>query len=319
MEEILKAIEERDTKKVAALLYYKMDELSDEDLNEVLEKAEKLALESGDFELYKLVVYYYHELLETDKITEFERIAEETDSFNVKFNLADLYFLIGEFEKSLDLYRQLLEEETEKGNRENIAKIYYNLGLIHEELQEYEKALELMEKAEEILKELGKEDELLHVKIYRGYIKFEMGEKSEAKADLADVLRQVRDKPSLKAQIHLAYEEIFEDEDNYEAAIQECFYAMLEARGSEYEDVAFDAFIDVIWQLMVEDDFERIYRNMDMFSRGIPEMADFFEAVKAIALYKGGKIGLEKASEAVSKVEDRRLLDLLEFLTEAEA
>ncbi len=319
MEEILKAIEEKDTKKVANLLYYRVDDLSDEDLKELLERAEKLALELRDFDLYKLVVYYYHELLETEKIGEFEKMVEEEDTFEAKFNLADLYFLIGEFEKSLSLYEQLLEEETEKGNMENIAKIYYNLGLIHEELQEYEKALELMGKAEEILEELGKSDEVLHVRIYTGYIKFEMGNIGEAKADLADVLRQVRDKPSLKAQVHLAYEEIFEEEDNYDGALQECLYAMLEAKGFEYEDVAFDAFIDVIWQLMVENDFERIYENMDMFSRGIPEMANFFEAVKAIALYKDGKIGLEKASEAVSKVEDRRLLDLLEFLTEAEA
>ncbi|WP_461866111.1 tetratricopeptide repeat protein [Thermococcus sp.] len=319
MEEILRAIEEKDTKKVANLLYYKVDDLSDEDLKEALEKAEKLALECRDFELYKLVVYYYHELLETDKIHEFEKIVEKEDNFDAKFNLADLYFLIGEFEKSLDIYRQLLEEETEKGNMENIAKVYYNMGLIHEELQEYEKALELMEKAKELLEELGKEEELFHVRIYSGYIKFEMGEISEAKADLAEVFRQVRNKPSLKAQVHLAYEEIFEEEDNYDGAFQECFYAMLEAKNSEYEDVAFDAFIDVIWQLMVEDNFELIYKNMDMFSKGIPEMGDFFEAIKAIALYKDGKIGLEKASEAVSKVKDRRLLDLLEFLSEAEA
>jgi len=95
MEEILKAIEEKDCKKVADLLYHKVDELGDEELKEVLEKAEKLALECEDFELYKLTVYYFHELLGIDKLGEFESLAEEKDTFEVKFELADLYYLIG--------------------------------------------------------------------------------------------------------------------------------------------------------------------------------------------------------------------------------
>ncbi|HIP89445.1 MAG TPA: hypothetical protein EYH24_05900, partial [Thermococcus paralvinellae] len=78
------------------------------------------------------------------------------------------------------------------------------------------------------------------------------------------------------------------------------------------------ALIDVIWQLMIEDEFEIIYNNIDMFANAIPELKDFFEGVKAIALFKDGKVGREEVSEAVLKVKDRRLLDLLEFLAEAE-
>lgn len=318
MEEILKAIQEKDCKKVASLLYYKVDELSEEDLREILEKAEKLALECKDFELYKLVVYYYLEFFEIDKVTEFEKIAERENTFEAKYHLADLYFLIGNLEKSLDLYRQLLEEETEKGNRENIAKVYYSMALIHEELMEYDRALELMKKAEEILEELEKEEDVLHIRIYKAYITFENGDIPKAKAELASVLPKVLDKPQLKAQVHLVFEEIFEEQDNYEAALQECLYAMIEAKEGEYFDIAFDALIDVIWQLMIEDEFEIIYNNIDMFANAIPELKDFFEGVKAIALFKDGKVGREEVSEAVLKVKDRRLLDLLEFLAEAE-
>jgi len=318
MEEILKAIEEKDCKKVATLLYHRVDELGDEELKEALEKAEKLALECGDFELYKLTVYYFHELLGVDKLSEFEKMAEEKDTFEVKFELADLYYLIGELEKSLELYRALLEEETEKGNRGNIAKIYYAMALIHEELQEYEKAIELMEKAEEIHRELGNEDEVLRIAIHKAYVLFESGETYEAKAMLAGLLPKVLDKSDLLVEIHLSFEEIFEEDENYDAALQECLYALVHAKGSDYEEVAFGSLMDVLWQLFLEDDFETVYLHMDMFAKALPELADFFEAVKAIALYKDGKIEVEEAGKAIESVKDPRLLDLLEFLGEAE-
>lgn len=318
MEEILKAIQEKDCKRLASLLYYKVDELSEEDLQEVLEKTEKLVPECKDYELYKLVVYYFLEFLNIDKIEEFEKLVEAVGSFEAKYHLADLYYLLGELEKSLDLYRELLEEETEKRNLENIAKIYYNMGLIHEEFLEYEKALELMNKAEKVLDNLGKEEDVAQIRIHKAYITFEMGEISKAKAQLARLLPQVLDNNRLGAQIHLVFEEIFEDKDNYEAALHECLYAMLHARDTEYFDVAFDSLIDVLWQMMMEDQFEAVYNNMDMFTNAFEDMREFFEGVKAVALYKDGKIGREEVSEYITKIDDRRLLDLLEFLSEAE-
>ncbi len=307
-----------DCKKVATLLYHRVDGLGDEELKEALEKAEKLALECGDFELYKLTVYYFHELLGIDKMSEFEKMAEEKDTFEVKFELADLYYLIGELEKSLDLYRALLEEETEKGNKENIAKIYYAMALIHEELQEYEKAIGLMEKAEEIYRELEDEDEVLKIAIHKAYVLFESGETYEAKAMLAGILPKVLNKSDLLVEIHLSFEEIFEEDENYDAALQECLYALIHARDTDYEDIAFGSLMDVLWQLFLEDDFETVYLHMDMFANALPELADFFEAVKAIALYKDGRIEAEEAGKVIEKVKDPRLLDLLEFLGEAE-
>ncbi|HDH44580.1 MAG TPA: tetratricopeptide repeat protein [Thermococcus sp.] len=318
MEEILKAIQEKDCKRLASLLYYKVDELSEEDLQEVLEKTEKLAPECKDYELYKLVVYYFLEFLNIDKIEEFEKLVEAVGSFEARYHLADLYYLLGELEKSLDLYRELLEEETEKGNLENIAKIYYNMGLIHEELLEYEKALELMNKAEKVLDDLGKEEDVAQIRIHKAYITFEMGEISKAKAQLARILPQVLGNNHLRAQIHLVFEEIFEDKESYEAALHECLYAMLHARNTEYFDVAFDSLIDVLWQMMMEDQFEMVYNNMDMFTNAFEDMREFFDGVKAVALYKDGKIGREEVSEYITKIDDRRLLDLLEFLSEAE-
>lgn len=318
MEELLKALEEKDTKKVANLLYYKVDELSDEELKEVLEGAEKLALEKKDYELYKLVVYYYHEFLGVDKIAEFEKLAEKEGGFEAKFHLADLYFLIGELEKSLELFRALLEEEVAKGNVENAAKVYYSMATIHEELQEYEKALELIEKVKELYEELGDERELLRVEIHRGYITFEAGDTYQAKAIIAGVLPKILNDNELLVEAHLSFEEMFEEEENYDAALQECLYALIRARGTDYEDIAFGALMDVLWQLFLDDDFETVYLNIDMFANAFPGMKDFFEAVKALALFKDGKIEEEEAKKAIEKVKDPRLIEMLKVLGEAE-
>ncbi|ASJ01039.1 tetratricopeptide repeat protein [Thermococcus gorgonarius] len=320
MEEIMRAIEEKDTKKLASLLYYKVDELSDEQLEDILKKVEELALEKKDYELYKLVVYYYHEFLEVDKISEFEEVAEKEGSFEAKFHLADLYFLLGELEKSFALYQSLLEEEIAKGNTEHVAEIYYNMALIQEELQDYEKAYELLELAEKKYEELKDEEKILHIQVYKAYVKFEMGDIYEAKAMLGSLLPRVVEtgNNALLAEIHLTFEEIFEEKDNYEAALQECLYAMLRAKGTEYYDVAFDALVDVLWQLFLEDNFETVYNNIDMFKNAFPELAEFFEGVKYLALFKDGKVEEEKLREIIEQVKDRRLLDLLEFLGEAE-
>ncbi|USG99326.1 tetratricopeptide repeat protein [Thermococcus argininiproducens] len=318
MEEVLKAIQEKECEKVATLLYYKADELTEDELKIVLEKTEKLALECKDYELYKLVVYYSLEFLEVDKIKDFEEFVEKDGSFEAKYHLADLYYLLGELEKSIDIYRELLEEETEKGNLGNIAKIYYNMGLIHEELLEYEKALELMSKAEKAFEELGKKEEVIHIRIHKAYITFEIGEIPKAKAELAEILSKARGNNQLVAQVHLVFEEIFEEKDNYDAALHECLYAMLYGRDTEYFDIAFDSLIDVLWQILMEDKFDVIYNNLDMFARAFPDMKEFFEGVKVVALYKDGKIGREEVSGYITRIKDRRLLDLLEFLSEAE-
>lgn len=316
MEEIKKALEMKDSGKVAELLYYVADELEDEELEEILKEAEKLAKESKNYELYKLVVYIYQEFLGVDKISEFEAMAFDEDTFDAKFNLADLYALIGEVEKALGLFREILEEETAKGNKENIAKVYYEMALAHEELTEYEKARELMEKAAVVYEALGKEDDYLHALIYLAYLKFENGEVSEAKADIAELLPRIQEKPVLLAQAHLVYEEIFEDEENYDAALQECLYAMI--KSGEYFDVAFDALLDVIWQLMLEDRFDVIYENMDMFARAFKDLSEFFNGVKAIALFKDGKMEGKEVKEILAKIKDRRLFDLVQLLGEAE-
>lgn len=320
MEEILRAIETKDCDRLVGLLYYKADELEEEQLGEILKRAEKLAVECKHFELYKLVVYFYLEFLEEDRIGEFEALVKKEDTFEAKFHLADLYALIGELEKALDLYTQILEEETEKGNRENIAKIYYNMGLIHEEFTEYDKAIDLMEKAAEIFEELEREEDYLHTLVYIAYLKFEKGEISEAKAEIAELLPKLTDKPTIRSQAHLVVEEIFEDKDNYEAALQECLYAMIEGKRGEYLDVVFEALVDVIWQLMIEDEFETIYNNMDMFIRVSEdtEMKQFFEGIKAVALFKDGKIEEDEVKHAISSVKNRRLFNLLELLAEAE-
>ncbi|WP_297461383.1 tetratricopeptide repeat protein [Thermococcus sp.] len=318
MEEILKAIEEKDCKRVAKLLYTKVDQLDDDELKEVLEKAEKLALECEDYELYKIVVYYFHELLGINKVPEFEKLAEEKDTFEVKYHLADLYYLIGELEKSLELYRALLEEEAAKGHLEHVGKIYYAMAMIYEELQEYDKALELMKKAEEAFESLGNEEELLRVRIHRAYVMFEAGHPYEAKAMLAGLLPKVLDKKDLHVEVHLSFEEIFEDDENYDAALQECLYAMIHAKGTDYEDIAFGSLMDVLWQLFLDDEFETVYLNIDMFAEAFPDMRNFFEAVKAIALYKDGKMDAEEVSKYLEKVTDERQIELLELLGEAE-
>ncbi|WP_245612462.1 tetratricopeptide repeat protein [Palaeococcus ferrophilus] len=318
MEAFLKAVEDRDVEAVRAFLYENADELEDGELKTALEKAEELAKEVKDYELLKLVCYLYETYLEIEKIPEFEALAFEEDTFEAKFQLADLYAQVGEVEKALALYRTLLEEETAKGEKEHIAEIYYNMALAHEELTEYEKALELMEKAALAFEELGKEDDYLHALIYLAYLRFENGDVRKAKAELAGLLRRIRDNRLLMAQAHLAFEEIFEDEDNYEAALQECLYALLDSEGTAYFDVSFDALVDVLWQLFLEDEFETVYDNMDAFAKAFPELEAFFNGVKAMALYKDGELEEGRVREIIAQIKDKRLLDLVQLLGESE-
>lgn len=279
MEELMKAIQEKNCGgELKRVLYYRVDDLSDEQLKEVLEKAEEIAKECNDWELYKLVLYYYHEILGIDKISEFEKLAKEKDEFELKFHLADLYYLIGELEKSLELFRGLLEEEVAKGNVEHAARIYYSMAMIHEEIQEYEKALELIEKAEELYEKMGDERELLRLRIYKGYVTFEAGDTYRGKAIIAGVLPKILEDRELLVEAHLSFEEIFEEYEDYEAALQECLYALVYGRGgTDYEDIAFGALMDVLWQLFLDDDFETVYLNMDTFIEAFPEWRDFFE------------------------------------------
>jgi tetratricopeptide (TPR) repeat protein len=194
------------------------------------------------------------------------------------------------------------------------------MALIREELQDYEKAYELLEQAEENYEKLGEGEKLLHVRVYKAYVRFEMGETYEAKAMLASLLPEAMELQNgrLLAEIHMSFEEIFEEDDDYEAALQECLYALLWARGTEYYDVAFDALVDVLWQLFLDDDFEMVYNNVPMFRDALPDLADFFEGVRYLALYKDGRVEESKLGEIVEKVKDKRLVDLLQFLGEAE-
>lgn len=318
MEEIMKALKEKNCGELKRVLYYRVDDLSDEELKEVLEKAEEIAKECNDWELYKLVLYYYHEILGVDKISEFEKLAKEKDEFELKFHLADLYYLIGELEKSLELFRGLLEEEVAKGNVEHAARIYYSMAMIHEEIQEYKKALELIEKAEELYEKRGDERELLRLRIYKGYVTFEAGDTYRGKAIIAGVLPKILDDRELLVEAHLSFEEIFEEYEDYEAALQECLYALVYGKDTDYEDIAFSSLMDVLWQLFLDDDFETVYLNIDMFIEAFPEWKDFFEAVKVLALFKDGKIEEEEVKKAIEKVKDPRLLEMLELLGEAE-
>ncbi|MFA4662800.1 tetratricopeptide repeat protein [Pyrococcus kukulkanii] len=313
VERILKALEEGKIDEAKTLMAKEVDMLSDEELKEVLEIAEKKAKEYEDLELYKIVVYYYAEFFGIDKLAEFEELARRKE-FEGLMELADLYSLLGFPEKALEIYREILEKETDP---EKLGEAYFGIATIHEELQEYDKALEVIKKAIESLEKSSNREKLLRAKIYEGYLTFEAGDKVKAKEKLAKLLPEVPE-GELKSQVHLAFEEIFEDEENYEAAMQECLYALLEAKGTDFFEVAFDGLIDLIWQLMLEDDFEEIYNSMPMFKAAIPEFEDFFEGVRRIALYKDGKVGREEVSEIITKVKDERLVSILEFLGEAE-
>ena len=312
-EKIVKALKEGRLYEAKGLITKEIDMLSDEELKEVLEVAEEKAREYEDLELYKIVTYYYAEFLGIDKLVEFEEFARKK-GFEGLMELADLYDLLGFPEKALETYREILENERDP---EKLGEAYFGIATVHEELQEYDKALEMIKKAIENLEKSNNREKLLRAKIYEGYLIFEAGEKVKAKEKLARLLPEVP-RGELKAQIHLAFEEIFEDEENYEAAMQECLYALLEARGTDFFEIAFDSLVDLIWQLMLEDDFEEIYNSMPMFKAAIPEFEGFFEGVRRIALYKDGKIGREDVSEIITKVKDERLASILEFLGEAE-
>ncbi|CAB49090.1 tetratricopeptide repeat protein [Pyrococcus abyssi] len=312
-QEILELLKTGDIERAKEMLSKSIDELEDEELKEILEVAEKVAREKGDVELLKMVTYYYAEFFGIDKLKEFEEFAKGKGKEGL-FQLADLYSLLGYPERALQIYRDLLEGEEDN---ETIGEIYYGIATIHDELQEYEKALDAIEKAVDAFKKCGCREKLEQAELYLAYITFENGKIEEAKETLGKLLAETEDS-EIKAQVHLVFKEIFEDEENYEAAIHEALYSLLEGGRGEVFDVAFDGFIDLMWQLILEDKFDEIASNMPMFKAALPELGDFFEGIRRIALYRKGEIGREDVSEIIMKIKDERLVSILEFLGEAE-
>ncbi|AEC51619.1 hypothetical protein PNA2_0703 [Pyrococcus sp. NA2] len=298
---------------IKEILEKKIDSLSDEELQEILEIGEKIGKEKGDLELLKLVTYYYAEFFGIDKLKEFENVAKEK-GFDGLLHLADLYSLLGYPEKALDIYRELLKKESDPERR---GEVYYGIATVHEDLQEYDKARDAIEKAVKAFKDSGNEEKLQQAEVYYAYITFEAGDKVKAKEILAGMLPRVKDR-NIRAQIHIVFKEIFEDDENYEAAIQEALYSLVESEDDEVFEVAFDGLIDLLWQLILDDKYEEIYLNMPMFKAALPNLQEFFEGVRRIALYRAGKIGREEVSEMIMKIKDERLVSILEFLGEAE-
>lgn len=278
-----------------------------------MEVAEEVAKEKRDLELYKLVVYYYAEFFGISKLHEFEEFARKFETKGL-LHVADLYSLLGYPEKALEIYEGVLAEEKRP---EIVGEVYYSIAAIYEELQEYEKAIEFIRKAIEEFKAANAKRKELQARVYEGYLLYESGDKVKAKEILAKLLAEVEDK-ELIAQIHLAFEEMFEDEENYEAAFHECLYAMINSKDSDFFEIAFDGLVDLIWQAIIDDSFEEIYNSMPMFKVAFPELSDFFEGVRLIALYKDGKAGREDVSAILDRIKDERLLSILEFLGEAE-
>lgn len=247
------------------------------------------------------------------KLHEFEEFARKFETKGL-LHVADLYSLLGYPEKALEIYEGVLAEEKRP---EIVGEVYYSIAAIYEELQEYEKAIEFIRKAIEEFKAANAKRKELQARVYEGYLLYESGDKVKAKEILAKLLAEVEDK-ELIAQIHLAFEEMFEDEENYEAAFHECLYAMINSKDSDFFEIAFDGLVDLIWQAIIDDSFEEIYNSMPMFKVAFPELSDFFEGVRLIALYKDGKAGREDVSAILDRIKDERLLSILEFLGEAE-
>lgn len=188
-EEIIGLLKKGDLEKAKDALSKEIDNLSDEELKEILEVAESVAKEKEDIELLKLVVYYYAEFFGIDKLEEFEGIAKEK-GYEGLMHLADLYSLLGYPEKALDIYRELLKTDLIK-EKEHIGEIYYGIATIHDELQEYDKALEAINEAVKAFKESNNVEKLHQAEVYRAYITFENGDRDKAKEILAGLLPHV--------------------------------------------------------------------------------------------------------------------------------
>lgn len=128
-------------KNLLALTYWKQGDLQEaiEELEEVAEKGYK------NSKIYGSLGILYNLSDKPEKAKKFNEEAYEfnKDDYTIADNLADIYAICGEYEKSAEVYEELINRDPEPG----FPEAYYGYGRVLIELGRKEEGIRLIEKS----------------------------------------------------------------------------------------------------------------------------------------------------------------------------
>jgi len=89
-----------------------------------------------------------------DLLTDSINMTSGETKTNAEYNLAIIYYLLGDLNTSLKIYNDVLYKYEEMGDKNGIAQTLYQLGMIHQDRGNYEEAVKLYNRSLKIAEEL---------------------------------------------------------------------------------------------------------------------------------------------------------------------
>ncbi|PHI38208.1 ATP-binding protein [Pseudoalteromonas sp. GCY] len=126
--------------------------------------------------LYELALVQYKDALV---------IAEQRGEamvYQTKSNIADVYFLLGQYDVALDYYTEYLQFLNSNNDKLSQSLLYNNIAKVYIAKNEYDKALQFIDKAQQIQKSSKSDYHLAYSSHYRGKIALARGQLSAASA-----------------------------------------------------------------------------------------------------------------------------------------
>jgi tetratricopeptide (TPR) repeat protein len=141
---------------------------------------------------------------------------------NAEYNLAIIYYLLGDLNTSLKIYNDILYKYEEMGNKNGISQTLYQLGMIHQDQGNYEEAVELYNHSLKINKELGNKSEVAYTLHQFGLIHQQQGNYEEAAKKYTQSLKmkeELEDKSGTAYTLH-QLGNVYYLQGNYEEAVK---------------------------------------------------------------------------------------------------
>lgn len=122
-------------------------------------------------------------------------------------SIAVLYGRMGENEKAITYFEEVLAQNKSLGKKRNIAVVLYNIGRRHEDLKKYDKALTYLNESLKIHTEMQNEKSQAVVERALGGVYNSLGKPEQALKHLSNALGTLERKNVLKsqAQLHLEF------------------------------------------------------------------------------------------------------------------
>ena len=132
----------------------------------------------------------------------------ETTAGNIRTvslgNLAIIHKNENQYEKALDIYRQVRRELEESGDRANLARVLHQIGNIHYLRKELDTAAEHYEESGKLAHELGEESIWLATRIQLANVLYQTGREEDALESYREIVARLQESPADKGASLLA-------------------------------------------------------------------------------------------------------------------